>query len=270
VSRSNDEGERQVTHEAERLVEPTWKGLYRVGGILTIVWGAGGFISMLGGATLYKSGYPSSPESYLQLVSQHQALANGLWIIWMLGGFTFIAPTAAIYLALRRHNQTLALLGALLSVFYIFYDVSVTELNSLTLVSLSQGYAGATTDALRASYVAAATYGYDALPLQTVLSYGVGAVAWLLWSVAMAKSVFGQRTAIFGVIVNAIGIAGAASPVVPSSYALGLLSFFTPPLTSLWAIVVGFQLYHHRVQLAYMGSTVASADNPTISNGSSP
>jgi hypothetical protein len=230
-------------------LEPSWKGLLGVSAILTILWGAGGFISMLAGATLYKSGYPSNPEAYLQLVSQHQALAKGLWSLWMLGGFMFLLPTVAFYLVLRRHNQTLALLGSLLSGFYIFYDISVTELNSLTLVSLSQGYASATTDALRASYVAAATYGYNALPLQTVLSFGVGAVGWLLWSVAMARSVFGLRTAVFGVIVNTIGIVGAAYSVVPSSYALGLLQFITPPLTSVWAIIIGYQLYHHRDQL---------------------
>lgn len=51
----------------------------------------------------------------------------------------------------------MALVGSLTVGLYLFYDINVTELNSLTLVSLSQGYATAATDALRASYLAAAT-----------------------------------------------------------------------------------------------------------------
>ena len=199
---------------------------------------------------LYSTGMPSTPEAYLQLISKHQSLANFLWITWMLGGFMFIAPTVAFYSALRRYSGTLALVGTVLSGFYIFYDISVTELNSLTLAGISQGYASATSDVLRASYVTAATYGFYALPLQTVLSYGVGAAGWLFWSIAMVKSSFGLRTAILGIVVNSIGIVGAAHPMVQSSFALGLLQFITPPLTSAWAIVIGVQLYRRRHQFA--------------------
>ena len=126
----------------------------------------------------------------------------------------------------------------------LFYDISVTELNSLTLVSLSQGYASALTDALRASYVTAATYGYAALPLQTVLSFGIGAVGWLLWSVVMLKgSIFPRWMAISGIIINVIGIIGAAAPVVPASFILGLFQFLAVPLTGLWFIIIGVRLY---------------------------
>ena len=164
-----------------------WRGLYRLGGILAVLLGFGGLAASRMGFALYGSGYPTNPEAYLKLVSQHELLANGLWSLWIIGDFVSYAPTVAFYLVLRRNNRILALLGTLFVGFYLFYDVSVTALNSLTLVRLSRDYANAATDALRASYVAAATYGYAALPLQTVLSFGVGAVGWLLWSVIMLK-----------------------------------------------------------------------------------
>jgi hypothetical protein len=236
--------------------EPSWRGLYRVSGVLAVITGIGGLIATLGGATLYKSGYPSNATAYLQLVSQHQMLANGLWSLWILGDFLGLAPTVALYLILRHYNRTMALVGSLIAAVYLFYDISVTELNSLTLVSLSQGYVNATTDALRASYVAAATYGYAALPLQTVLSFGVGSVGWLLWCVPMAKSLLGRRTAVFGVVVNVIGIIGAAAPVVTSSI-LGWLQFLAPPLIGVWFIVIGFQLYRHNSQLAHLDDTLS-------------
>jgi hypothetical protein len=249
MSQSNDQKERKETHETEQPPQPSWKGLYRVSAVLAIITGIISFVLMLGGATLYKSGYPSNATAYLQLVSQHQGLANGIWSLWMLSDFMGIAPTVATYLILRHYNKTMALVGSLIVGLYIFYDISVTELNSLTLVSLSQGYATATTDALRASYVAAATYGYTALPLQTVLSFAVGSIGWLLWCPPMAKSLFGRPTAIFGAVVNVIGIIGAAAPVI-SSTILGWLQFLAPPLIGLWSIVVGFKLYRHSSQFA--------------------
>jgi hypothetical protein len=225
-------------------VRQSWEGLYRLGGILTILWGAAGPVTFLMGLVLYKSGYPSNAAAYLQLISQEQLRANILWSLWISGDFIFILPSVAFYLVLRHDNRILALLGTLLSMFYIFYDISVTELNSLTLVSLARGYASATTEALRASFVAAAQYGYAALPIQTVLSFGVGAACWLLWSVVMLQGrTFPRWLAIFGIVVNGIGIIGSAAPVVPAVFILGLLQFITGPLTSIWAIIIGIRLY---------------------------
>ena len=209
---------------------------------------------MLGGATLYKSGYPATAESYLQLVSQHQALANFLWSWWILGDFLMILPTLAIYMVLRRNGNTLALVGTLIVGFYLLIDLSVTELNSLTLVSLSQGYAGAATDALRASFVSAAAYGFAALPLETVLSFGIGSVGWLLWCFPMARSVFGRKTAVYGAIVNIVGIIGAAAPVTggaAQASPLGIFQFLAPPLIGIWFVALGVRLYRHRKQLVY-------------------
>jgi hypothetical protein len=247
-----------MSQSTKQSLEPSWKGLYRVSGVLAVIVGTLSFVLMLGGGTLYKSGYPSNPTAYLQLVSQHQALANGLWSLWILSDFLIIAPTVALYLILRHYNRTLALVGTLIAGLYIFYDISVTELNSLTLVSLSQGYASATTDALRASYVAAATYGYTALPLQTVLSFAVGSVGWLLWCVPMAKSFFRRPIAVFGGIVNVIGIIGAVAPVVggPSqSSILGWFQFLAPPLIGVWFIIIGFKLYRYSEHFASLDTT---------------
>ena len=89
--------------------------------------------------------------------------------------------------------------------FFLFCDISITELNSLTLVNLTQWYAGAGTDALKAPFVSAAAYGFAALPLQTVLSFGAGSVGWLLWCFPMSGSVFGRKTAVYGAVVNVVG-----------------------------------------------------------------
>jgi len=231
-------------------IDNRWRVLYLVGGILAIAIGVLSIFAAYEGRILYASGYPRDAASYLQLVSQHQGLASVAWSLWIVMDFLGLAPSVAMYLLLERHNRTFALLGSLISIFYAIYDVSVTELNSLTLVSLSHGYASATTEALRASFVAAATYGYHALPIQTVLSFALGPLAYILWCVPMAKSFFGRWTAIIGVIVSVIGLIGSVNPVVPSSPIIGWCFFLGSRLIALWFIWLGVKLYRYGKHLS--------------------
>jgi hypothetical protein len=226
-------------------IDRSWRGLYCVSGILLVIIAAMSFVAAWGGRTLYASGYPSDPASYLQLVSQHQRLASVTWSLWIVMDFLGLAPVVAAYIVLQRHNRTFALLGSLLGIFYAIYDVSATELNSLTLVSLSQGYVSASTVALKASFVAAATYGYHALPFQTVLSFAIGSLGYLLWCVPMFRSIFRPWMAIFGIVVNVVGLLGSVAPVVPSSYFLGLCQFICVRAIALWFVFLGVRLYRY-------------------------
>jgi hypothetical protein len=238
-------------------VDPRWRGLIRLSGILFIISGVGGIIVSRLSGMLYASGTPTTAEGYLQLFSQHQLLAAADWGLWC-GGFVLIPASIAMYLVLRRINNSLALVGSILSVMYVIFDICVTELNSLTLVSLSQGYASATTDALRAPYVAAATYGVAALPVQTFFSFTIGAVGWLFWSLIMWKGVFPRWTAIFGIIVNVMGILGGVGALVQGTpfYLLGLFTIFGALFTAFWFIVIGAQLYRYGNRLPIDGVKV--------------
>jgi hypothetical protein len=226
-----------------------WKGLYRLSGVLLIINAMLSLYAAYTGRILYASGYPSNPEAYLQLVSQHQQLAAFTWALWIVIDILPFPIIFAMCLILQRYNKILATLGSLVAIFYAIYDVAVTELNSLTLVSLSHGYALASSEAIKASFVAAASYGYYALPLQTVLSFAIGPIAYLLWCVPMAKSFFGRWLAIFGAIVSIIGLLGSAAPLIPSSYFLGLCQFICVRLIAIWTIFLGVQLYRYASRL---------------------
>jgi hypothetical protein len=251
-----------VSYENKGTIDETnrdWRELYRVSGILLIITAVVWTIVSRTASILYASGYPSDPASYLQLISQHQRLASVTWSLWIVSDFLLMAPTIALYIILQRYNKTLALLGSMFAMFFNIYDVCVTELNSLTLVSLSHGYANATTDVLRASFVAAAAYGYYALPIQTVLSFATGTFGYLLWCIPMFKSFFSRGTAIYGVIVMVIALLGSAAPVFPSSTILGLFQFFCIPACALWFILVGVQLFRQGRYLPTKMDNTASA-----------
>jgi hypothetical protein len=222
-----------------------WRGLYCVSGILLIITAVVWTVVSRTASMLYSSGYPGDALAYLQLVSQHQVLASVTWSLWILSDFLLMAPTIALYFALRRTNRTLALLGSVFAMFFNIYDVCVTELNSLTLVSLSHGYAGATSEATRAAFVAAATYGYHALPIQTVLSFAIGTFGYLLWCVPMFRSIFRRGTAIFGAAMSVVGLIGSTAPLFPASTILGLFQIVVVPACALWFVLVGMQLIRY-------------------------
>ncbi len=201
-----------------------WRGLYCVGGIMAVLTGIGGLAASRMGYLLYSAGYPSNPTAYLQLVAQKHLLANSLWSLWIFGDLLGFVPSVAFYLVLRRNNRTLALIGTLFVFFYLFYDISVTELNSLTLVSLGEGFTSATTDAARASYVTVATYGYAALPLQTVLSFGVGAIGGFFGALSCCQDAASSRGG-WGSSASSSTSWGLSGRLLPLSPRLSFLAF---------------------------------------------
>jgi hypothetical protein len=235
--------------------ESQWAGLYKVSAIMMIVTAVVWTIVTYTARSLYSSGYPADPAAYLQLVSQHQGLANLTWILWIVADLLLLAPTIAMYLVLSRFNRTLALIGSLFAMFFNIYDVCTSELNSLALVRLSQAYAGAATESVKAALVAAAAYGYHALPLQTVFSFFVGTFGYLLWCIPMFKSIFRRFTAIFGAFWCIVGLIGSLSPLFPFSSFIYLCQFLCVPAVGLWFVMVGVQLFRYGRKL---GSGMAS------------
>jgi hypothetical protein len=225
--------------------EEGWKRFYRFSGILLILGLFTSFYVAYLGRILYLPGYPADPEAYLQFISGRQGLAALTWAIWIVGDLLAVVPTLAMYFILRPFGRVLASLGSLIVIIYIIYDFSVTELTSLTLVNLGHAYASATSQAVRASLIGAASFGYYALPLQTVLSFAIGSLGWMLWCIPMARSFFGRWTAIFGIVVNVIGLLGAVYPVIPSSFFLGLCQFLCIRLIAIWLSIIGVQILLH-------------------------
>ncbi|HVM70430.1 MAG TPA: hypothetical protein VMT91_01620 [Anaerolineales bacterium] len=225
----------------------SWAGLYRLSGIMLILTAVIWTVVSWTAQRLYSSGYPADPAAYLQLISLHLALASVTWSLWIVADFLLVAPTVALYIVLVRYNKTLALLGSILSMFFNIYDVSVTELNSLTLVSLAKGYAGATSEAAKAAFVGAAAYGYHGLPIQTVLSFAIGTLGYLLWCLAMwkGKELFLRWVTIFGAFWSGVGLLGSLAPMVPSSAILGLCQLLCVPMVGLWFAILGVRLFRY-------------------------
>jgi len=221
--------------------------LYKAGAIALLVGSVLGFflffMSLRG--VQYSLGVPTDPASQLQLLSNHSFFYAIHSTLWITDDLITIIPAIAIYFVLRRINKAAAFIGLVISLAYVPYDIFVSDANSLHLNILAQAYTAATSPALQAHYVAAASSGFAALPLEAALSYAIGSLGYLIYS-ALMRSSFGKATAVLGIVVNAAAIVGAAGTLVPASgisSIFGLLELFAVPLTAVWTIIVGVKLY---------------------------
>jgi hypothetical protein len=229
--------------------ETRWKGLFRIVGILTIVLGIAWIAVTRLTSTLHASGQPNTALGYLRVFSQNQALAASAWILWIIADVLLIPVTISLYLVLRHVSKSLAVAGAIFALAFCIYDPLVTELQSLRLVSFSQAYAVATTEAVKVSIVANATIIVNALPLMTFLSFFIGSVGTFLFSIAMTKSAFGKALGAFGIITNMTAIIGSLYPLLSNPpYIIALFFIISVPLVALWFISIGVIMLQKRNQ----------------------
>jgi hypothetical protein len=231
----------QRTVEEDRVqADPSWKGVYWAGGIGMLLAG----IFYLIGTTLgYDLGTPpGNSEAYLQSLAAHPAVAQVTYSIFGLTDILLIPAVLGLYLALKGINKNAMLVAAGLVGFFILLDLGITEMNTLTLVTLTQNYAAATSDTLRAAYMAAENWGLATLPIATFFSYVGPCLEFLITSIVMWKGIFGKNTALLGIIANVLGIVGGFYFLYPTT-ALSIL--LTPILIiyGAWLIAAGRRLY---------------------------
>jgi hypothetical protein len=185
---------------------------------------------------------PSGVEASLQ----HFAANAAAW--WAIAGLSvltdvlFLPLAAALYLELKPADRMLALVGSTLLVLFAILDLAVTWPSYAALISLGDQYAATTDGALRATYLAAATYPSTVLAstLWAVYAILVPALGILALGVAMLRTSFGRALAWLGVITGVLGIVAVAGPLVVRP--LGLLAIATSVLTIVWVLVAGYRL----------------------------
>lgn len=183
---------------------------------------------------------PSSGEAYLQGLSTHVLIARLNFGLYALSDILFVPVAIALYLVLKGLNKNLALLGAGFMGMYCVFDLAITELNSLALVSLTQQYANATSEVLKAAYVSAAQFALTTIPIATFFTYLTSSVGLILISVVMLHGVFNKLSGLLGLTAGIEGTIGAFYVFVP-----GIAGILLPALIAygLWGCFSGMRLF---------------------------
>jgi hypothetical protein len=227
-----------MTTSAE-TVDPSWKGLYRWGGMSAML---AGVLSFIGIALAFRIGaLPSGGEAVLKYLSGQTTLAYTIYGLIILGDILGVPFLLALYLALKGVNKNAMLAATGFTGLGLVLDLGVTVISWIGLITLSQNYAAATTDAQRAAYVAVADYALAVIAVSgPIFSLVISSIGTLIVSLVMLKGIFNKATAYLGIAASIVGLVYGISVFGP---ALTILFIIAILLSGIWYLLLGSRLY---------------------------
>jgi hypothetical protein len=180
-----------------------WKDLFKVGGATTIILE---LLIVLGGVAFavwpYTPGSASVHEIYTTLQIDRFGGLMSLDFLLFLSNFIGVLLFLALYAALREVNESYALIALVMGLLAAILIVPARPMAEL--ITLSDGYAAAATDAVKNQYLAAgkavlAQFDGTAYLANTFL----GGASLLISSLLMLRSkIFGKAAAYVGILTN--------------------------------------------------------------------
>lgn len=234
----------QVTHA--ETTDSAWKGLYKVGGAAALI-----VTVLLPIEIIVFTAYPlpSTVIGYFTLFQSNRLLGLlDLYLLEILTYALFVPMFLAIYVALRRANESYMALATTLAIIGI--AVFLATNNPFSMLSLSDQYAAATTDAQRSLFLAAGQAILANTNQRAVEGFNMGlllvSVAGLIVSAVMLRSnIFSKVTAYVGILANAISLAEYFRLAFVPAAVLLLLIIATASglLLLIWYILIARRLF---------------------------
>ena len=246
----------QVTYA--ETTDSAWKSLYKVGGAAALIAAAlfrrnlGAEFSLLRMTGLIGMGpatAPSSAMDWFTLLQNNRLIGLTLLETFDLVNYALVGLIyLALYAALRRADA-----GSMaIAIAFGFVGIAVyfASNQAFSMLSLSDQYAAATTDAQRSAFLAA---GEALLAINNpgAISQGIGVtislflvtLAGLIISVVMLRSsVFSRATAIVGILAHGFGlgyfVALAFAPAIRA-----LPPSISAPFLLIWYILIARRLF---------------------------
>jgi len=229
---------RRASGETEASPDPSWRGLYRAGGVSAILF----VVPVLVAIVLVVVAPPplnADGATTLQYVASHKALYILEQALWLAPSVFALVVFLALFLALKHLNKSYAALGALAGIvsWALTLALPVTGGGAPVLVYLSDHYMAATTAAQHTAFATAA----EVFLAENNSTGAVGIltpVGILILSLVMLKGVFPKGVAYLGIVTGALGIfSEALRPILgPGYFVYGLL-------LPTWFLAVGWTLY---------------------------
>jgi len=211
------------------------KRLYQIGSITIVLFGICYFLGAIFSLII---GPAPEGEAYLTSLAGHAMISNINFFVFIIAHVLLIPAIIALYIFLRDDHKTTMILATGILAFFIVLDIGVTELTSLSLVSIAQQYVASSGASQAAAYTQAQGL-LGILPFATLLSFVLSSIGILIVAIAMLKSPFRKITGIVGIFVGVIGTLAGFYIFIP------VLSLFMIPsiiALALWAFLVGIQL----------------------------
>jgi hypothetical protein len=229
-------------NQASEAADAGWQGLCRIGGVAALIQFVCVPITLI--VVFALGGEPSTADEYFTLL-QDDRLEGLLRMDFpsLLSVALYALTFFGLYAALRRtHSAYIALATAL---GFAGLTLWLAAHSAFSMISLSNQYAAATTEAQRAQFLAA---GEAVIAADMWHSTGpiVGGIflqgGLVIVSVAMLQNrIFSKTTAILGLLTHGLDLAHIIIGIFAQEIGVYLM-FVAGPLYPLWFILVGRRL----------------------------
>jgi hypothetical protein len=234
-----------------------WIGLFRMGAIAA--WIIAGLL--VGEIVVFAVfSRPGSALEHFELF-QSNALA-GLLTLDLLGlvaYLLFIPTILALYVALRRSAE--ALMAVAVALFFVGVADFFATNTAFPVLTLSQQYAAATTDADRAAVLAAGEAMFALFNENAFLvSYLLVSAAWTMIGVVMLRNgAFGRASAYTGIMAGGMGIVAVILEHISEVLVPAAIPLYFAAIVFLlaWVLLVGGRL--HQVAASTKASSRVAA-----------
>ena len=196
----------QVMELAESA-DPRWKDLYLVGGIANIVVALTTVFAVVAFFIWpYEPGMIPTADVFTTLQKDRLGGLIALDIVYLVAMLLSVLPVLALYAALKRVNESYALIALALGLMAIVALINARPIAEL--MSLSDRYAAATTDAARNQYLAAGEalltlFSGTAWMVNLVLASVSGLISCVLM---LRTTIFSKAIAYLGIVVNIMSL----------------------------------------------------------------
>ena len=229
---------RKSSAETVAEPDPSWRSLYRAGGICAVLAGVL-YIAALALDFIVPPAPVSGGAATLQYIASHRSFYILAQTLWLAPSVLLMVAFLALPVALKHLNKSYAAIGALIGVASWALSLAwpTTGGGGHALVYLSDQYVAATSAAQRAAFAAAAE-GFIAQNTIPTLIGILEPVGILILSLIMLKGVFHKSVAYLGIITGILGVVSETlRPIMGISYAVyGILLI-------VWFLVIGWNLF---------------------------
>lgn len=234
---------KQITNA--ETASSSYTSLYKIGGVAA--WFAAVLIL---GEVVVLAIYPP-PDSihdwFVLLQSDRLVGLLDLWGLEVLMYLMFNMVFLALYVALRKVNQSLMFIALPFALLGI--GIFLATNNPISMLSLSDQYATAASDAERSALLAAGQALLSNTNQRAVGGFNLGlflvsAAGLLVSSVMRQGNSFGKSTALVGILAHALSLADyLRQAITPSAMVALLVIVPNALLLVIWYILVGRRLY---------------------------
>jgi hypothetical protein len=223
-----------MTDEKRITVDPSWKGVYKAGGISLFVAGVIPFLFLLGVIILQQT-IPIPAQETLE----DPTAPTYLFLLAALGEFLLMPAGLGLYLSLKGVKKTNMLIGTALWILATPMFL-VSRGLIIPISQISGRYLDTTNEMMKAAYLASAELAIETQSIFAYMGLILLSVASIIIGSVMLKGVYGKVT---GSLVIAAGILTFFTPFGVLFEIPFIISFTGVVLSAIWQIVVGVKLY---------------------------